>query len=260
MLALPVAASSAVVAQSANSNGGPKVLRYAFRVAETGFDPAQVNDFYSSSINGNIFDAPLAYDFLARPTKIVLNTAEAMPETSSDFTTITVRIRPGIYFQDHPAFKGQKRELTAQDYVYSIKRFYNPKFKSQNVTLLENSKILGMSEIRAAALKGAKFDYDREVEGVRALDRYTLRIKLGEPGPRFHHHLANNSFLGAVAREVDEMYDENQMMANPVGTGPYRLVDWRRSSRIVLERIRVIARISMPSSRTTNTAPKRLRE
>ena len=93
-----------------------------------------------------------------------------------------------------------------------------------------------MSEIRAAALKGAKFDYDREVEGVRALDRYTLRIKLGEPGPRFHHHLANNSFLGAVAREVDEMYDENQMMANPVGTGPYRLVDWRRSSRIVLEK------------------------
>ena len=89
----------AVDAQSANSNGGPKVLRYAFRVAETGFDPAQVNDFYSSSINGNIFDAPLAYDFLAQPTKIVLNTAEAMPETFHDFTTITVRIRPGIYFR-----------------------------------------------------------------------------------------------------------------------------------------------------------------
>ena len=33
------------------------------------------------------------------------------------------------------------------------------------------------------------------------------------------------------------MYDENQMMANPVGTGPYRLVDWRRSSRIVPEEI-----------------------
>ena len=115
-----------------------------------------------------------------------------MPEVSSDFTTFTVRIRPGIYFQDHPAFKGQKRELVAQDYVYSIKRFYNPKFKSQNVTLLENSKLLGLSEIRAAALKGAKFDYDREVEGVRALDRYTLRIKLGEPAPRFHHYLANS--------------------------------------------------------------------
>ena len=31
-----------------------RVLRYAFRVAETGFDPAQVNDLYSSTINANI--------------------------------------------------------------------------------------------------------------------------------------------------------------------------------------------------------------
>src|SRR5678815_1063671 len=236
LAAVPAVASISATAQPANSDGGTKVLRYSFRVAETGFDPAQVNDFYSSSINGNIFDAPLAYDFLARPAKIVPNTAEAMPEVSSDFTTITVRIRPGIYFQEHPAFKGRRRELVAQDYVYSIKRFYHPKFKSQNITLLENSKLLGLSEIRAAALKGAKFDYDREVEGVRALDRYTLRIKLAEPGPRFYQYLANSSFLGAVAREVDEMYDEKEMMANPVGTGPYRLVDWRRSSRIVLEK------------------------
>ena len=233
MLALPAAAS---IGSRASANGGPKVLRYAFRVAETGFDPAQVNDFYSASIIGNIFDAPLAYDFIARPAKVVTNTAEALPEVSADFTTITVRIRPGIYFQDHRAFKGQRRELVAQDYVYSIKRFYNPKFKSQNVTLLENSKLLGLSELRAAALKGARFDYDQEVEGVRALDRYTLRIKLGDPGPRFHYYLANSSFLGAVAREVDEMYDDKEMMANPVGTGPFRLADWRRSSRIVLEK------------------------
>ena len=56
------------------------------------------------------------------------------------------------------------------------------------------------------------------------------RASNGGKPPRFHHHLANN-FFGAVAREVDEMYDENQMMANPVGTGPYRLVDWRRACR-----------------------------
>ncbi len=236
LAAAPAASAIGAAARPANGGGGLKVLRYAFRVAETGFDPAQVNDFYSASIIGNIFDAPLAYDFLARPAKIVPNTAESLPEVSNDFTTITVRIRPGIYFQEHPAFDGKKRELVAQDYVYSIKRFYNPKFKSQNVTLLENSKLLGMSEIRAATLKGAKFEYDREVEGVRALDRYTLRIKLGEPAPRFHQYLANGSFLGAVAREVDEMFDEKGMMANPVGTGPYRLVDWRRSSRMVLEK------------------------
>jgi ABC-type transport system substrate-binding protein len=236
MLAAPSVVALPARAQTPAAGRRSKVLRYAFRVAETGFDPAQVNDLYSSTIIANIFDAPLTYDYLARPAKVVPNTAERLPEISADFTTLTLRIRRGIHFQDHPAFKGQRRELVAQDYVYSIKRIYDPKFKSPRVYLLENARILGMSEIRAAALKGAKFDYDREVEGVRALDRYTLQLRFAEPNPRFHLYLADNSFLGAVAREVVEMYDEKQLMGHPLGTGPFRLADWRRSSRIVLER------------------------
>jgi ABC-type transport system substrate-binding protein len=238
---LTSAGAAAVAAPAARAQSGargsrPKVLRYAFRVAETGFDPAQVNDLYSSTVISNIFDAPLTYDFLARPVTVVPNTAVALPESSPDFTTLTLRLRPGIHFQDHPAFKGARRELVAQDYVYAIKRIYDPKLKSPRVYLLENARILGMSEIRAAALKGAKFDYDRDVDGVRALDRYTLQLRFAEPNPRFYLYLADNSFLGAVAREVAEMYDEKQLMGHPVGTGPFRLVDWRRSSRIVLER------------------------
>ena len=232
---VPAAASITAAAQPANGDGGLKVLRYAFRVAESGFDPAQVQDFYSSNIIANIFDPPLTYDFVARPAKVIPNTAVAMPEISADFTEFTVRLRPGIYFQEHAAFKGKRRELVAQDYVYSVKRHYDPKFKSPRIYLLENAKLLGLPEIRAATLKGAKFDYDREVEGVRALDRYTFRIKLAEPGPRFYYNLAD-TWLGAVAREVDEMYNVSEMLANPVGTGPYRLVDWRRSSRMVFEK------------------------
>jgi ABC-type transport system substrate-binding protein len=212
------------------------VLRYAFRVAETGFDPAQVQDLYSNTVLANILDAPLTYDFLARPALIVPNTAEALPEHNADFTALTLRIRPGIFFQDHPAFGGRERELTAADYVYSIKRFYDPRYKSPRLYLLDNAQLLGMAELRAAALKGARFDYDREVEGVRALDRYTLQLRFAKPNPRFHQYLADNSFMGAVAREVVERYDDKQIMGQPVGTGPYRLGDWKRSSRIVLER------------------------
>jgi len=241
LVALPALAGATVRAQNTAATSdrpaaGQKVLRYAFRVAETGFDPAQVNDLYSSTVIANIFDAPMSYDFLARPARIVPNTAVALPEVSDDFRTLTIRLRPGIFFQDHPAFQGGKRELVAQDYVYSIKRIYDPKLKSPRLYLLENAKLLGMNEIRAAALKGAKFDIDREVEGVRALDRYTFQLRLGEPSPRFHLYLADNSFLGAVAREVAEMYDDKQLLGHPVGTGPFRLVDWRRSSRMVLER------------------------
>src|SRR5205809_1715168 len=85
-----------------------KVLRYAFQVAETGFDPAQINDVYSAIIFSHILDAPLAYDYLARPFKMKPNTAAAMPEVSTDSKTWTLRIRPGIYFADDPAFKGKK--------------------------------------------------------------------------------------------------------------------------------------------------------
>ena len=216
--------------------GETKVLRYAFRVAETGFDPAQVQDLYSRVVLANIIEAPLTYDYLARPALIIPNTAEALPELSPDFTVLTLRIRPGLLFQDHPAFNGKPRELTAQDYVYSYKRFYDPRYKSPSLYLLQTAQILGLDELRNAALKGGRFDYDRDVDGLRALDRYTLQFRFGQPSPRFHQYLADHAFMGAVAREVVESYDEREIMAHPIGTGPFRLADWRRSSRIVLER------------------------
>jgi len=60
----------------------PKVLRYAMRVAETGFDPAQISDLYSSTLAANMFDALYEYEFLARPVRIRPNTATALPEAS----------------------------------------------------------------------------------------------------------------------------------------------------------------------------------
>jgi ABC-type transport system substrate-binding protein len=223
-------------ASAAAAPARPKVLRYAFRIAETGFDPAQITDLYSRTVAASIFDAPYQYEFLARPARLRPNTAVAMPEVSDDFKTWTVRIKPGIFFADDPAFKGVRRELTAQDYVYAVKRHYDPRWKSNNLYVLENSKILGLSEVRQEVLKSkAPFPYDREVEGVRALDRYTLQFRLAETRPRFGDLLSDGSFLGAVAREVVEAYGD-KIMEHPVGTGPFRLAEWRRASRIVLEK------------------------
>jgi len=213
-----------------------KVLRYAFRTAETGFDPAQISDIYSRSVTPHIFESLYGYDPLARPAKIRPLTAQGMPEVSSDFKVWTVRIRPGIYFSDDPAFKGRKRELVAADYVYSFKRFYDPKFKSANYSSMQEEGILGLEELRQDVLKNKKpFDYDREVEGLRAIDRYTLQIKLAEGRPRFLGVLAGCDLMGAVAREVVEAYPDT-VMEHPVGTGPFVLRQWRRSSLIVLER------------------------
>jgi ABC-type transport system substrate-binding protein len=214
----------------------PKVLRYAFRIAETGFDPAQVLDLYSRIITANIFEAPVEFAFLARPVQLRPATAAQLPEVSPDFRTFTFRIRPGIHFADDAAFKGRRRELTAADYVYSLKRHYDPRWKSGNLYLLENARILGLSELRRELMAAKKpFDYDREVEGLKALDRYTLQIRTAVPNPRLPQLLADPSIWGAVAREVVEFYGD-KISEHPVGTGPFRLVHWKRSSRMVLER------------------------
>lgn len=232
---------AAGAAQAQNSapttaKNNEKVLRYAFPIAETTFDPAQSTDLYSATVQGAIFEAPLEYAFLSEPTYVRPMTAAAMPEVSADFRSFTVRIKPGIYFADDPAFKGQKRELTAADYVYAIKRHYDPRWKSGRLYLLESVKIVGLSELRRELIAAKKpFDYDREVEGVKALDRYTLQIKVAEPQPRLTQLLTYSAVIGAVAREVVEMYGD-QIGEHPVGTGAYRLAQWKRSSRIVLEK------------------------
>ncbi|MEQ1806290.1 MAG: ABC transporter substrate-binding protein [Burkholderiaceae bacterium] len=231
--ALATTHSAAQVPQASS----PKVLRYAFPVAETGFDPAQISDLYSRTVAAGIFESLLAFDYLARPFTLKPLTAQALPDISADFMTFTLRIRPGIFFADDAAFKGAARELTAADYVYSIKRHYDPRWKSPNLYLLENARLLGLSELRKKALDTKQpFPYDVEVQGVRALDRYTLQFRLAEPSPRFHQALlTDSSAFGAMAREVVEFYAD-KIMEHPVGTGPFRLAEWRRSSRIVLER------------------------
>lgn len=214
----------------------PKVLHAAFVAAETGFDPAQISDLYSRTITPHIFESLYTYDHLARPFKIKPLTAQAMPEVSADFKTWKIKVKPGIYFADDPAFKGRRRELVAADYVYAIKRFYDPANKSPNHSSLEDEGIMGLEEQRQEALKHKKpFNYDAPVEGLRALDRYTLHIKLREGRPRFLYSLAECDLFGAVAREVVQAYGD-KIMEHPVGTGPFRLKQWRRSSLIVLER------------------------
>jgi ABC-type transport system substrate-binding protein len=234
--ATPMALALASANDDARAKSGQRVLRYAFRVAETGFDPAQVQDLYSNTLNANIFESPLEFAYLQRPVVLRPNTAAALPKIDDDFRRVVVTLRPGIYFASDPAFKGGRRELIAADYVYSIKRHYDPRWKSPRVYLLENSTVLGLSELRQEALTSKRpFDYEREVAGLRVLDRYTFELRFATPQPRFVYYLADSSFLGAVAREVVETYGD-QIMEHPVGTGPFRLALWKRSSKIVLER------------------------
>jgi ABC-type transport system substrate-binding protein len=212
-----------------------KVLHIAFPAAESGFDPARIDDTYSYDVTVHVFESLYAYDYLAVPVKIRPLTAAGMPEHSAEFRTWTIRLRPGIYFTDDPAFKGRPRELVAQDYVYSYKRYADPALNSPHWSETFGLGISGLAALRQESLDRRKpFDYDKHIPGLRALDRYTLQFRLDAPRPRLPQSLVGG-FRGAVAREVVEAYGD-RIMEHPVGTGPFRLGQWRRSSLIVLER------------------------
>ncbi|MBL8520777.1 MAG: bicyclomycin resistance protein [Betaproteobacteria bacterium] len=210
-----------------------KTLRHAFLNAETAFDPHAVSDIYSNAITDAIFDPLLCYDYLARPAKLKPNTAAALPEVTDGGRTFTFRLKPGIYFADDPAFNGQKRELTAADYAYSLRRLYDPAVKSPWLWYVEG-KIVGGDEAHAAAKKRGLFDYDAPIAGIETPDRYTLRVKLKSTDYNFIYVFATPQ-LGGMAREVVEKYGAD-IGAHPVGTGPFRLAEWKRSHKIVLER------------------------
>src|SRR6185312_13366641 len=84
-----------LIAVSAFAADPGKVLRIAFPVAETGFDPVRVSDLYSNTVNEAIFERLLTYDYLARPAKLIPMTAEAMPEVSDGGRTYLLHLKRG---------------------------------------------------------------------------------------------------------------------------------------------------------------------
>jgi ABC-type transport system substrate-binding protein len=123
----------------------------------------------------------------------------------------------------------------AEDVVYSLKRLADPKLRSPWVFLVEG-KFVGLDEEIAAAKQGGKFDYDKKLPGLEVVDKYTLRLRLKDTDYNLPYVLAHEP-TAIVAREVIEKYGESdgRAMANPVGSGPYRLAQWVRGSKIVLE-------------------------
>ena len=229
---LALLATASTVALAADMS---KVIRDVFPAAETGFDPAAANDLYSGTIIQAIFDTLYTYDYLARPSKIVPLAAESLPQITDSGKTYTIKLKKGIHFAADPVFNGKKRELVADDVIYSLKRLADPRIRSPWVFLVEG-KFVGLDEEIAAAKKSGKFDYDKKLPGLEAVDKYTLRFRLKDTDYNLPYVLAHEP-SGIVAREVIEKYGESdgRTMANPVGSGPYRLAQWVRSSKIVLE-------------------------
>jgi ABC-type transport system substrate-binding protein len=151
-----------------------------------------------------------------------------MPEVSADGLTYTIRIKQDVRFTDDEAFPGGRgREVTAGDFVYSIKRHFDPASLAQGAWLWQD-RIEGLD-----AWKTAGSDYSHQVDGLRAVDEYTVQIRLTRPFPQLLHTLTQG-YAAIVPREAVDHYGRG-FSNHPVGSGPFRLLSID-SARAVLER------------------------
>ena len=241
-LCTALAALAVALVAPAHAADPAKVLRIASVDIET-LDPHQYNDDPSFQVVSQIFEAAYEYDYLASPPRLVPLTAAGAPEVTDGGRTWTVRLKQGIYFTDDPAFKGTPRELVAQDYIYAYKRWLDPNGKRGGSVLAD--LIVGARSAVDAAKASGRFDFDAPIEGLRVVDRYTYRVRMSAPNyPNIKDLLG---FVTAVPREVVEA-NGNDIRAHPVGTGAYRLREWVRGSRVVLEANPAYRSISFPPS------------
>ena len=113
--------------------------------------------------------------------------------------------------------------MSADDVVYSLSRLLDPTVGAHRSNVLD--KVKGAAAFQAGTTNS--------VNGIRAIDRYTVQISLSEPFPAFI------SSLGMVDTSIVPQEEVQRMGADfataPVGTGPFRFVRWDRGREIVLE-------------------------
>ena len=191
-------------------------------------DPQVQFDENSSNLTEMLYSKLLTYSYLERPYKLAPDLLARMPELAADKVTYTFTLRKGVRFHDNPCFKdGKGRELTADDALYTLKRYADANINNKSWFAMEGA-VVGLDDYRAATRKTAPgTDNTRlDVAGLKKIDNTTFTIKLTHPNPLFLFALALNS-TGVVPVEAVQKY-KDQFGVNPVGTGPFSLKDVER--------------------------------
>lgn len=192
--------------------GGEIIVVYKDDLAT--LDPAIGYDWTNWPAIKMVFDGLLDYD---SGTTIEPRIAESLPEVSADGLTYTFKLRKGVKFHNG-------RELVADDVVYTITRVLDPNTASPGSWVFLGIK--GAQEFMDGAATS--------VEGIKAVDPYTVEFTLTSPDVTFLNKMAIN-FAFIVPKEEVEKSGEN-FGHEPVGTGPYKLTEWVAGQRLVFER------------------------
>jgi oligopeptide transport system substrate-binding protein len=231
LLVLTLVAASVLTGCAKKQDASERVLNLVSPAEIKGFDPIMADDLYSGNEIAKVYESLLTYHWLKMPYELIPNLCDSMPEVSKDGLTYTFHITKGVVFQDDAAFpNGKGREVEASDFVYSIKRLADSKNQASGWWVLDG-KLKGLNEWRDKNAKLEVSNYNEEISGLKAVDKYTLQFVLAKPFPQFLYSLAMG-FTSVVSKEVVEKYGK-AFINHPVGTGPYVLPKFDQGKRIV---------------------------
>ncbi len=233
-----------------NTDGSPRRIWYqALQEDPRTLDPQIQYDNVSNTVLANITVPLYEYSFLQRENVTVepaLADGLALRTRRADGgETYTIKIKKNILFADDPCFKnGQGREITSDDFIYSLKRIADPNLKNPTSSpIFPNltAVIIGFQEFYDQAKAAGKTDYSQSIKGVEKVDRYTFRIHLNSPYPQLKYFMAMTFFaptpIEAVTYYDGAIYDgvrRDTFKFHPVGAGPYKLGRWQRNQSIEL--------------------------
>lgn len=244
---------------------GKVVLYTAYPAKAKSLDMATCGDTVSATLQGQVYEPLYAYHYLKRPVELIPSLAEAMPVVSPDGLIYTIPIRKGVRYAPNACFgrnpdgSPATRAVRAADFVLSFQRAADFHIPTPMAWTFLSERIRGLDDFRKQCEQYKEGDfsrYDLPVEGVQAIDEHTLQLRLTEPYPQLVHVLAMHNY-SPVPRELIDYYlarpslkERTAQITRPeqmVGTGAYRVSEWRDGGRIVFERNPVYAHGTYPT-------------
>ena len=282
------------------SDDGKATLYSAFTGRPKHLDPAQAYSENEYDFLANIYAPPLQYHYLDRPYRLVPLAASAMPTVryydkqhhvlpddapaqKIVFSVYEIHLRDDMRYQPHPAFvtaeqslegvhsladfkRTATRKVTAEDYVYQIKRLAHPQLHVPIAGVM-SEYIVGFKDYAETLQHAAKrhpdayLDLDNyDLPGVQVVDEHTYRITLNGKYPQFQYWLAM-PFFAPMPHEAERFYARPGMRERnlsldwwPVGSGPYYLSENDPNQRMVLSKNPNYMRETYPAQGETGDA------